>query len=108
LTRDDLRNYEAIVRDCLCVEMNDWHVATNPPPAVGGAVLCAMLLAFRDRRMARWDAAALQYLMEVQRAALSWRRERLDLSDDVAADVAHLLELARGGGLAGAPVSAST
>jgi gamma-glutamyltranspeptidase / glutathione hydrolase len=108
LTLDDLRNYEAIVRDCLCVEMDDWHIATNPPPAVGGAVLAAMLLAFRDRKMARWDAAALEYLMHVQRAALSWRRERLDLSDDVPADAARLLELARGGGLAVASVSAST
>jgi gamma-glutamyltranspeptidase / glutathione hydrolase len=108
LTLDDLRNYEAIVRDCLCVEMNDWHIATNPPPAVGGAVLAAMLLAFRDRRMARWDGAALAYLMEVQRAAISWRRERLDLSEDVAADAARLLELARNGSLAGTSVSAST
>jgi gamma-glutamyltranspeptidase/glutathione hydrolase len=58
--------------------------------------------------MARWDAAALEYLMEVQRAALSWRRERLDLSEDVAADAARLLELARGGRLAGTSVSAST
>ncbi|HEX5765593.1 MAG TPA: gamma-glutamyltransferase [Woeseiaceae bacterium] len=108
LTLDDLRNYEPIVRDCLCVEMNDWHIATNPPPAVGGAVLAAMLLAFRERRMARWDAAALEYLMEVQRAALSWRRQRLDLSEDVAADAARLLELAGGGRLVGTSVSAST
>jgi len=108
LTLDDLRHYEAIVRDCLCVEMNDWCIATNPPPAVGGAVLAAMLLAFRDREMARWDAASLEYLMHVQRAALAWRRERLDLSDNVSADATYLLELARGGGLTGTTVSAST
>src|SRR5690606_16619727 len=90
------------------LEMNDWCIATNPPPAVGGAVLAAMLLAFRDREMARWDAASLEYLMHVQRAALAWRRERLDLSDNVSADAAYLLELARGGGLTGTTVSAST
>ena len=105
LTMDDLRNYEAIVRDCLCVEMSDWRIATNPPPAVGGAVLAAMLLAFRDRKLVRWDAEALEYLMQVQRAALSWRRERLDLSEDVSADVACLLELAQTNGLAGASAS---
>ena len=81
LTLDDLRHYEAIVRDCLCVEMNDWCIATNPPPAVGGAVLAAMLLAFRDREMARWDAASLEYLMHVQRAALAWRRSAGGLAD---------------------------
>src|SRR5690606_5255625 len=43
LTLDDLRNYAAIVRDCLCVEINAWQIATTPPPAVGGAVLAAML-----------------------------------------------------------------
>jgi gamma-glutamyltranspeptidase / glutathione hydrolase len=108
LTIDDLHGYQAIARDCLCVDMNDWRIATNPPPAVGGAVLAAMLLAFRQRKLDRWDAESLEYLMKVQRAALSWRRGRLDLSDDVSADAAELLELARSEGFAGTSLSAST
>jgi gamma-glutamyltranspeptidase/glutathione hydrolase len=108
LTIDDLRQYRAIVRDCLCVDMSGWRIATNPPPAIGGAMLAAMLLAFRHRLLKRWDAASLNYLARVQKAALSYRRERLDLSDDVPADAARLLELAHNGRLLGDSVSAST
>lgn len=108
LTMDDLRGYRAIVRDCLCVDMNGWRVATNPPPAVGGVVLAAMLLAFRGAQIRCWDAEALDYLARVQRAALSYRRETLDLSEDIPADAAQLLEQARSGQLLGAGRSAST
>ena len=108
LTIDDLRSYRAVVRDCLCVELGSWQIATNPPPAIGGAILAAMLLAFRDRRMKSWDADSLAFLARVQRAALSYRRKKLDLSDDVPAEAALLLEQARDGRLVSAYVSAST
>jgi gamma-glutamyltranspeptidase/glutathione hydrolase len=108
MTRDDLRGYRAIIRDCLCVEFEGWQIATNPPPAIGGAILAAMLLAFRGRKMQSWDADSLAFLAKVQRAALCYRREKLDLSDDVPADAAVLLEQARDGRLVSAFVSAST
>ncbi|MEX2123552.1 MAG: gamma-glutamyltransferase [Woeseia sp.] len=108
LTLDDLRLYRPIVRDCLSVELDGWQIATNPPPAIGGTVLAAMLLAFADRRLAHWDAESLDYLARVQLAALSYRRETLDLSDDIPGDAGRLLERVRNGQLIGRYVSAST
>jgi gamma-glutamyltranspeptidase/glutathione hydrolase len=108
LTLQDLGNYRAAVRESLRVELRGWQIATNPPPAIGGATLAAMLLAFRDRKMRCWDAESLDYLARVQRAILTYRRDRLDLTDDVPGEAARLLGLARTGQLAGAPVSAST
>ncbi len=108
LTLDDLRNYRAIDRAALRIELDGWQIATNPPPAIGGAILAAMLLAFSGRRITSWDSASLGYLARVQRAALSYRRETLDLSEDVPADAARLLEQARSGLLVSAYASAST
>lgn len=99
LTRADLSDYRAIVRDSLSVELNGWRVATNPPPAVGGATLAAMLLAFRDRAMRRWEPESLHYLAQVQRAVLSYRRDVLDLVEDVPAAASRLLDRARSGQL---------
>ena len=105
LTLADLGDYRAIVRESLSVELNGWQIATNPPPAVGGATLTAMLLAFRDRVMSCWDPESLEYLARVQRAVLSYRRDVLDLAEDVATEVAVLLDRARSGQLAGASSS---
>ena len=108
LTRDDLGTYEARVRSSLTAAVGDWTVATNPPPAVGGAVLCAMLLAFAERELQGWDAPSLEYLVSVQAAVLRYRRDCLDLSDNVAADVERLLKAARSGSLLARRSSSST
>jgi gamma-glutamyltranspeptidase/glutathione hydrolase len=71
----------------------------NPPPAIGGAVLAAMLTAFRGSPATEWDGRALSTLLGVQRAILGFRREALDLSEDVLRDVLHLLEHVRSGRL---------
>ncbi|MBW3621614.1 MAG: gamma-glutamyltransferase, partial [Actinobacteria bacterium] len=39
LTREDLRRYRAVVREPVTVDVAGWHVATNPPPAIGGVTL---------------------------------------------------------------------
>lgn len=108
LTMRDLKNYEPLVRDSLVVDVGDWKIATNPPPAVGGAVLAAMLLAFDNHPVSRWDHESLQFLLQVQQTALSYRKRELDLSDDVPQDAARLLELARTGELLARWSSAST
>ena len=108
LTRADLEAYEPYVRDALPVEFCDWTVATNPPPAIGGAVLAAMLLGFAEQPITHWDAAALGRLVRVQQAAMSYRRARLDLSDDVSGDTARLLDIARSGELLSRWASTST
>ena len=80
----------------------------NPPPAVGGAVLSAMLLAFGNKPVSRWDDDSLHQLFRVQQAVLAYRRRDLDLSDDVAGDAARLLDKAGSGDLLSKWVSGST
>lgn len=108
LTLEDLQSYEPITRPSLCADLGDWRIASNPPPAVGGAVLAAMLLAFRDRPASRWDDESLRHLVSVQRAMLSYRKINLDLADDVACEVDIMLEETRSGALLAQYASAST
>jgi len=108
LTMEDLQRYKPLVRESLVVDVGNWNIATNPPPAVGGAALAAMLLAFSKQPLSQWDHDALQRLLRVQQAVLSYRQRELDLSDDVPQDAARLLELARTGDLLSKWSSGST
>jgi gamma-glutamyltranspeptidase/glutathione hydrolase len=108
LTFEDLQHYEAIERPSLSVDIGNWTIASTPPPAVGGAVLGAMLHACANMPHREWNRDALSQLITVQRAALDFRRHRLDLADDVGAEAARLLELARNGQLLSRWTSAST
>lgn len=108
LTLEDLKSYQPITRPSLCTDLGDWRIASNPPPAVGGAVLAAMLIAFRDRPISRWDNESLRHLVSVQCAALSYRKINLDLADDIVRAVERMLEDASSGALLGQYASAST
>jgi gamma-glutamyltranspeptidase/glutathione hydrolase len=108
LTLEDLRSYEAIERRPLLTDVGAWRLASNPPPAVGGSVLAAMLLACADLDVDRWDADALRRLILAQRACLDFRQRHLDLADDVGPEAARLLESARSGRLLSRWTSAST
>ena len=108
LTLADLADYEALERPALVADIGSWHIATNPPPAVGGAVLTAMLLACGDLRADDWHAESLSRLIKVQQACLDFRRDRLDISDDIPGDVADLIRHARDGGLLTQWTSSST
>ncbi len=108
LTLKDLERYEAMERPSLSVKIGDWTIASTPPPAIGGSVLAAMLHACADLPHQRWDTEALSQLIKVQRAALDFRKRRLDLADDVGAEAARLLELARDGQLVNRWSSSST
>lgn len=99
LTIDDMRRYEPIVRPALKVEIKGWTIATNPSPAVGGAILCAMLLGFSSTDFQEWDTAALLHLIKVQDASLGYRVGVLDISDDLVRDIAELLLQANSGAL---------
>jgi gamma-glutamyltranspeptidase/glutathione hydrolase len=93
LSRHDLQQYRAIRRTPLKTRLCDWDIACNPPPAIGGAVLSAMILSFARHPIVAWDRDALRRLIRVQELVLSFRKDHLDLSDDVARDVAKLLSL---------------
>jgi gamma-glutamyltranspeptidase/glutathione hydrolase len=108
LTLDDLGRYEAVERPSLRVGLGDWTIASTPPPAVGGSVLGAMLLALADMPGGGWTKAALRRLIDVQRAALDFRKRRLDLAADVGGEASRLLELARSGQLLSRWSSSST
>lgn len=108
LTRRDMAEYEAISRPALQVGVGDWCIATNPPPAVGGTVLAAMLAAFASKPINAWDEPAVEHLIAVQSAALDYRRHHLDLSDDVAAASDRMLADAGSGRLLSRWASAST
>lgn len=108
LSMDDLGKFEAVERPSLQVGIGDWTIASNPPPAVGGSVLAAMLLACSDLSHERWTTAALERLINVQRSVLDYRRSRLDLADNVSEAAAELLELAGDSRRLGKWQSAST
>ena len=108
LTREDLGNYRALERQPLMVDIGSWRIASNPPPAVGGAMLAAMLLACSDLEQNTWTSAALEQLIQSQQACLDFRKRHLDLADDVGVEAARLVESARNGQLIGRWTSAST
>ena len=108
LSREDLSSYRIIARDSLVSRVGEWEIATNPPPALGGAVLSAMLQLMSRSTLLQWDSASLDRLIDVQRAVLGFRRARLDLSDDMAADASELLGAAGAGELSAILESGST
>lgn len=108
LSEEDLAAYQVLRRDSLVSRVGNWEIATNPPPAVGGAVLSAMLQLMSRAPARQWDQAGLAYLIDVQRAVLGYRCSRLDLSDDLQADADRLLAAAGAGDLATILESGST
>ncbi len=108
LSSQDLSSYRAIERQSLLIDVGRWQIATNPPPAIGGAILAAMLLACAEPPIVDWNRESLARLIRVQRAVLGFRRQRLDLAADVGTAVSTLLENARDGNLLTRWTSAST
>ncbi|GAA1655472.1 hypothetical protein GCM10009744_54950 [Kribbella alba] len=82
LTAEDLAEYEAVVRPALIVPQNGWHLATNPPPAVGGVAMAA-ILALLDGvpKQGSWSPSELERLVEVEHAVLGRRLAELDEED---------------------------
>ena len=91
LNEADLAAYRVIRRPSLTARLAGWEIATNPPPAIGGAVLIAMLQLMSHEPIECWNNESLARLVAVQRAVLGYRRAQLDLSDDVQADAERLL-----------------
>lgn len=111
LTLRDLAEYEVVVRTPVSVDVDDWTIATNAPPAVGGATMAAMLLLMGATGFDLWQATNVARLVEVQEAVLAFRRSRLDELHDRGTEAARLLELAGRGDMASllsAPSTAHT
>lgn len=108
ITAEDLESYEAIEREPIVVEIDGWRVATNPAPAIGGAVLAAMLLLAGKGGFKEWSSAGARALAEVQRSVLAYRAGHLDGTPDAPTAVSVLLEKARLGDYRGLISSPST
>lgn len=108
LSREDLASYRALERSPLMTRVGDWRLATNPPPAVGGAVLTAMLLACAGLHPGCPDVTVLHQIIRAQQACLDYRQRHLDLADDIGAAAARLIESAHDGSLLARWTSAST
>lgn len=108
LTLRDFAEYEAIVRKPVTVEVDDWTIATNGPPAVGGVTMAAMLLLMGTSGFDKWAAEDVARLVEVQDAVRTFRRNHLDELHDRGAEAVRLLELAGKGDLQSMLSSPST
>ena len=105
---EDLAAYLPGARPSLLVEIGDWQIATNPAPAIGGAMLAAMLLAFGNEKFATWTECEIRRLIDVQYATLQYRSSQFKGADDEAAEISRLLQAARSGLLLSRWSSAST
>lgn len=90
LTRDDLAAYSPVVRPALVGYVPGWTVATNPPPAIGGVTLGAMLGLLGGRPAGPWSEDDVVHLVDVQARVLGFRRDRVDLREDVVTAIAEL------------------
>ena len=62
------------------VQVADWTIATNPPPAIGGPVLAAMLILLDGHPADKWSDDDLVRWVAVQRAVLRHRAAELDVA----------------------------
>ncbi|MEJ2604204.1 MAG: gamma-glutamyltransferase [Gammaproteobacteria bacterium] len=113
LTLADMAAYRPLMRPALRVRTGGWEVATNPPPAIGGAVLGAMLEQLDRETIDAWRPATIELLIAAMHGALTWRHQRLDLAEDPLAEGEAMLAAARRGELgrlreAGSTVHTST
>ena len=84
ITLDDLRRYTAEIRPPISSTPFGWTVYSNPPPAVGGAVLIHMLALLENADLSD-EVERLRALIEAQRAAVGYRKDRYQDPDGVAA-----------------------
>ncbi|GAA2087163.1 gamma-glutamyltransferase [Aeromicrobium tamlense] len=91
----DLAAYEPAVRPALTARMEGWTLGTNPPPAIGGVSVAAML-----RLMAGHGLDDTEHLIRVQRRVLGERLRVFDHTDDLERDAAAFLDLVDRDGLA--------
>jgi gamma-glutamyltranspeptidase / glutathione hydrolase len=83
LTRADLAAYEAILRPALEVRSGEWVFATNPPPAVGGVAMAAMLALLDGLPVVgTWSREEVIALTRVQAAVLGARLVELDKEEE--------------------------
>ena len=91
LTMEDLQSYVPEIREPAVTTSFGWKVESNPPPAVGGAVLVHML-ALLEQADLKDPLERTRAIVEAQRAAVGYRRERYDDPSNIAAAFSEALE----------------
>ncbi len=86
VTAEDLTTYRPSTRSTVESRIGSWRVASNPPPSIGGVSLTAMLQLL-DADTPR-DVPSL---ISAQERVLRYRRNHLDLAEDLDAATHHLL-----------------
>lgn len=95
LSIEDLRRYEAAVREPLRTKAFGWTIESNPPPAVGGVVLAHMLALLAEADLSHPETRS-RALVEAQRAAMGYRRDNYQDPEAVAVAFERALESLRG------------
>ncbi|HEV3473677.1 MAG TPA: gamma-glutamyltransferase [Actinomycetota bacterium] len=95
MTLEDLRTYRAEIRNPIETEAFGWEIASNPPPAVGGAVLVHMLALLEGVDLTD-PVQRMTAVVEAQRAAMGYRRERYEDPEGIAAAFQDALQSLRG------------
>jgi gamma-glutamyltranspeptidase/glutathione hydrolase len=108
VTVEDLEAYRPIIRDPIRFHVDQWDLAANPPPAVGGVAMSAMLLLACHPPFEGWTRDEVRRMAEIQRAVLRYRSGALDSLDTRDGAAAALLELAHEGDLEAVLSSPST
>jgi gamma-glutamyltranspeptidase/glutathione hydrolase len=80
----DLARYEAVVREPISTESFGWKIQSNPPPAVGGAVLVHMLALLANANVDD-PTDRLRAIVEAQSVAVGHRQEHYKDPDTIAA-----------------------
>lgn len=104
ITGSDLAAYRPVVRSPLRTVLHGWELACNPPPAIGGAVLTAMLRLVGDVSGPVFPEQAARVMKDV----LDLRLHRVDIADDLEAAGHELLETIASMGAVGLPTSPDT
>ena len=110
LTALDLQAYRARVRAPISLRLGDWEVITNPPPAIGGACVAAMLLLLECQPLGPGNLAAVKQMVQIQKSVLDYRHHHFQSSHNSArsAQVARLLKWANCGDFQAGLTSPST
>lgn len=107
LTASDLAPYRAEMRAPVETSAFGWRVTSNPPPAVGGAVLVHML-ALLDGADLSDPVARLSAIVEAQRASTTYRSEKYEDPGEIAGALDEVLLELRGRGPGSASVGESS
>ncbi|MEA1902616.1 MAG: gamma-glutamyltransferase [Actinomycetota bacterium] len=86
LTRKDLETYEAIPRTPLTINLRDWRLDVNPPPAVGGVTVAIALKAAAESNLSGPPAWA-----EALVSAFQIRSDELEPHHDLSKAAEHVL-----------------